>query len=154
MIRREGAISQESAMRTSFLPALILASLTAASCGVPGAQSAPQPLTEKQSATLTKALAGRTAGPPVDCITSTAATNFTRVSDDILLYRYSGRVVYKNTLPYTCPGLARDDDLLVFEPFGGNYCEGDLVRLVDRNSGIPGKTCRLGAFVPYKRTAG
>ena len=141
-------------MRISIYPILILASITAASCTQNGVVSAPQPLTEKQAAMLTKTLAGRVAGKPVNCVSSFPSTNFTRVSDNILLYGNSGPVVYQNTLAYSCNGLSRDDDIMVFEPFGSNHCEGDTIKLVDRHSGILGGVCRLGAFVPYKRTSG
>ncbi len=141
-------------MRISVVPILILAGLTAA-CAQSGTLSVPQPLTEKQSAVLTKALAGRVAGKPVNCVNNFASTNFTRVSDDILLYQSAGRTVYQNTLPYRCTGLSRDDDILVFDNLhGGSYCKGDTIRLVDRTSGIQGGVCRLGEFVPYKRSNG
>jgi hypothetical protein len=141
-------------MRKSIYPILILAAIMATSCTQNGVQSAPQPLTEKQSALLAKNLAGRVAGKPVSCISSFPSTDFTRVSNSILLYGNSGSVVYQNTLPYGCGGTLRDDDILVFEPFGSKHCEGDTIKLVDRYSGIIGGVCRLGAFVPYKRTSG
>jgi hypothetical protein len=150
----KGPFPKERAMRSSIFPILILAGLTAA-CSQSGALSTPQPLTEKQSAILTKALAGRVAGKPVNCVTNLSSTNFTRVSDDILLYQSTGRTVYQNTLPYRCNGLSRDDDILVFENLlGSSYCKGDTIRLVDRTSGIQGGVCRLGEFVPYKRSNG
>jgi hypothetical protein len=79
-----------------------------------------------------------------------------RISDDILLYRVSGNLVYKNNLRSSCPGLARDNDIVVSEQFGSQKCRGDLLKLVDRTSGIPGPVCSLGEFVPYRKdkTAG
>ena len=74
-----------------------------------------------------------------------------RVSDDILLYRVSGNLVYKNNLRSTCPGLARDNDIIVSEQFSSQKCRGDLLRLVDRTSGIQGPVCSLGEFVPYRK---
>lgn len=112
--------------------------------------STPMPLTEKQSALLAKELKDKVAGKPVNCISDFNAVNMTRISDSILLYRVSGRLVYKNTLRYTCPGIARDTDIIVSEQFGSQKCRGDLIRLVDRTSGIPGAVCSLGEFVPYR----
>ena len=43
------------------------------------------------------------------------------------------------------------NDILVFEPTGGSYCRGDIVRSVDRDSHIPGPSCVLGDFVPFTR---
>lgn len=113
--------------------------------------STPQPLTDKQAATLTKQLDGKLAGAPVRCISDYSATNLVRISDDILLYRVSGNLVYRNNLRSTCPGLARDSDIIVTDQYGSQKCEGDLIRLVDRTSGIQGPVCSLGEFVPYRK---
>ena len=112
--------------------------------------STPQPLTDKQSVVLSKQLAGKVAGEPQNCINDFNNTNLVRVSDDILLYRVSSRLVYENRLRYSCPGLARDNDIIVTEQFGSQRCKGDIFRLVDRTSGIQGPTCSLGEFVPYR----
>jgi hypothetical protein len=123
--------------------------LALASCGQ--VDSTPVPLTEKQTALLAKELDGKVAGAPVNCISDFNGTNLVRVSDDILLYRVSGNLVYKNNLRSSCPGLARDNDIVVSEVFGGQKCRGDLLKLVDRTSGIPGPVCSLGEFVPYRK---
>lgn len=124
-----------------------------ASCA-PMANTVPKPLTDKQAKTLSKELDGKIAGTPVNCINGARSTATIRVSDNILLYRVSGRLVYQNTLRSSCPGLARDNDIIVTETFGGSYCKGDLLKLVDRSSGIQGPVCSLGEFVPYKKAGG
>lgn len=134
-------------MRPIILTTLILPLL--ASCGQ--VDSMPKPLTEKQTALLAKELDGKTQGKPVSCISDFRGTNIVRVSDDILLYRVSGNLVYKNNLRSTCSGLARDSDIIVSEQFSSQKCRGDLLRLVDRNSGIQGPVCSLGEFVPYRK---
>jgi hypothetical protein len=113
--------------------------------------STPAPLTEKQTALLAKELDGKVAGQAQNCISTFSSDNMIRVSDDILLYRVSGNLVYKNNLRSSCPGLARDNDIVVSEQFGGQKCRGDLIKLVDRSSGIPGPVCSLGEFVPYRK---
>lgn len=123
--------------------------MLASACGE--VDSTPAPLTDKQASLLTRELEGKVAGAPVNCISDFNADDMIRVSDNILLYRVSGRLVYKNTLRSSCPGLARDTDIVVTEQFGGQKCRGDLVRLVDRTSGIPGPVCSLGEFVPYRK---
>lgn len=111
-------------------------------------------LTPKQSALLDKQLGGKIAGEPVNCLNSTARSFQTvRVSDDILLYRASGKLVYRNTLASSCPGLARDDDIMVVRSFGSGTCKGDFFHLVDRGSGIRGPTCVFGEFVPYRKAS-
>jgi hypothetical protein len=130
------------------LAALALPLTMVAACGK--VDSTPKPLTEKQSAMLMKELGGKVAGTPVNCISDFNATNTIRVSDNILLYRVSGRLVYQNNLRSACNGLARDTDIIVSEQFGSQKCKGDIIRLVDRTSGIPGGVCSLGEFVPYR----
>jgi len=119
-----------------------------AACGQ--IDSTTKPLTEKQTAVLMKELNGKVAGTPVNCISDFNATNTIRVSDNILLYRVSGRLVYQNTLRSTCSGLARDNDIIVSEQFGSQKCKGDIIRLVDRTSGMTSGVCSLGEFVPYR----
>jgi hypothetical protein len=140
-------------MRKFGILMLVTMGVGAASCA-PMADAVPKPLTDKQAKTLSKELDGKIASAPVNCIGRAQGTNIIRVSDDILLYRVSGRLVYQNTLRSACTGLARDNDIIVTETFGGSYCKGDLLRLVDRSSGIQGPVCSLGEFVPYKKASG
>jgi hypothetical protein len=141
-------------MRSSKLFVFVLPLSLLASCTQ--VDSTPKPLTDKQSERLTRELAGKTAGKSVNCISDFKSANLVRISDTILLYRVSGKLVYKSNLRSACPGLARDSDIIVSEQSGGQKCRGDLLRLVDRTSGIQGPVCSLGEFVPYRkdRTAG
>ena len=136
-------------MRFIHSAAFILPLTTAASCAP--VDSTPKPLTDKQAQLLEKQLGNKVAGKPVNCISDFNGTNLIRVSDDILLYRVSGNLVYQNKLRSSCPGLARDNDIIVTEQFSSQKCRGDLVRLVDRVSGIQGPVCSLGEFVPYRK---
>ncbi len=134
-------------LATGGLAALFCLSACAQSAGT--AEAAP--LTPRQLALLEDSLGGKTAGAPVSCITNASSPTTIRVSDDILLYRVSGNLVYKNELRGRCPGLARDDDVIVSEVRGSGPCRGDIIRLVDRTSGINGPSCVLGEFTPYRR---
>jgi hypothetical protein len=128
----------------------LLASCAASDSGARRAEA----LTPKQAERLEKELAGKIAGEPVRCLPSTASTETIRISDDILLYRQSGRVVYRNDLKGSCPGLGRDSDIMVVRQFGSSTCSGDFFHLVDRSTGIRGPTCVLGDFVPYRKPDG
>lgn len=136
-------------MRPIVFSLLILPLATLAACAE--MDSAPRPLTQKQTERLGKELSGKIAGKPVNCISTFSSDNMVRISDDILLYRVSDNLVYKNNLRSSCPGLARDNDIVVSEQFGSQKCRGDLLKLVDRTSGIPGPVCSLGEFVPYRK---
>jgi hypothetical protein len=141
-------------MRLNPTTAFILPLITLAACGE--MDSTPAPLTEKQTERLDRELAGKVAGTPLNCISDFQTTNMIRISDEILLYRVSRNLVYKNNLRSSCRGLARDNDIVVSEQFGSQKCRGDILKLVDRTSGIPGPVCSLGEFVPYRKdkTAG
>ena len=136
-------------MRLAKIAAMVLPATLATSCSP--VETAPVPLTEKQSLVLAKQLKGKIAGEPLRCISDFNANNVIRVSDDMLLYRVSGNLVYQNNLRGTCNGLASDRDIMVTEQFGGQKCKGDLIRLVDRVSGIQGGFCSLGDFVPNRK---
>lgn len=128
----------------------LLASCASSDTGAPRAEA----LTPKQSERLGKQLAGKIPGKPVNCLSDSASYETIRISDDILLYRAGGRLVYRNDLKSSCPGLARDSDIMVVRQFGGSTCSGDFFHLVDRSSGMRGPTCVLGDFVPYRKPAG
>lgn len=129
----------------------LTASIALAGCAYGDADTAPAPIRDKEAKILEKELRGKVAGEPRNCISNSRNVSSTRISDDTLLYRESGRTVYVNKLRGTCPGLTRGDDIMVVETYSGQLCRGDLIRLVDRTSGIPGPMCSLGEFVPYKK---
>jgi hypothetical protein len=119
----------------------ILLALTIGSC------AAPQP--EPQQAPVE--LVGRVAGPAQKC-TLIQQSESMRVSDanrHVLIYG-SGRTLWANHLGPQC-GFGRDD-VLVTEPIGSYHCRGDIVRSFDRYSRIPGPSCILGEWVPYRRS--
>ena len=121
-----------------------------AGSGEPGAAA----LTPKQTELLDKHLAGKIPGEPMRCLPNYRSNDTIRVSDNILLYRSGGNLVYRNDLRSSCPGLARDSDIMVVRQFGSSTCAGDFFHLVDRSSGIRGPTCVFGEFVPYRKPAG
>lgn len=128
-----------------------LAPIALSACAASQQSAEAEALTPDQLALLDRHLGGKVAGEPVSCIPSTSGSMETiRVSDSVLLYRVSGRLVYKNDLRSSCPGLARDNDVIVSRSFGTGPCRGDIIRLVDRASGIGGPSCSLGNFTPYR----
>lgn len=119
-------------------------------CAAGGTSANADALTPRQLALLDTHLGGKVAGEPVACINSAQAADTIRVSDNIILYRVSGNLVYKNELRQGCPGLARDNDIMVSNVHGSGPCRGDIVNLVDRSTGIGGPSCVLGEFTPYR----
>lgn len=102
----------------------------------------------RDSAALTKALAGRVAGKPVDCL-STIDTRESSTYDNTIVYRASGRVIYRQDLN-DCPSLTWSS-IPVFEIRGAQLCRGEIVRIVDRSGTGQRGSCTVGQFVPYTR---
>lgn len=129
----------------------LLGAATLAGCAAHDAQAGAEALTPRQLALLEDNLGGKAAGEPQTCLPGPGRNVQTiRVSDDILLYRVSSNLVYRNDLNGGCPGLARDNDVIVTDIRGVGPCRGDIIRLVDRASGIQGPSCVLGDFTPYR----
>lgn len=123
--------------------AAFLVPLALAACTSQSAQT-PQPRQQPVE------LAGRVAGTPQACVTI-VPTQGLRVSDSdrhTLLYG-SGRTLWANDLGPSC-GFG-PNDILVMQPLNSRYCRGDVARSVDNTSHMPGPTCILGDFVPYRR---
>ncbi|MES1976238.1 MAG: hypothetical protein V4472_27600 [Pseudomonadota bacterium] len=104
--------------------------------------------TDRASKDLEKALAGRTAGQPTDCI-STMSADGPRIVDDRTLLYGSGRTIWRTTIE-ACPSL-RPGDILIVEMHGSQLCRNDLFRTTEPGAVIPGPYCRMGHFVPYTR---
>jgi hypothetical protein len=100
------------------------------------------------AADLAKALEGRVAGKPQNCLSSPSSVNGPQIIDSSnILYR-DGKRVWRNQLEGDCPSLDQYD-ILVVEMHGSQICRNDLFRPVDPGSRIPGAYCRFGQFTPY-----
>lgn len=108
-----------------------------------------RPLAPSGSA-VAEETAGRTAGPPQSCI-STSPQEGLRILDAATLAYGHGRTMYVNNLGGACPGLEPTATLIVEPGIGGQYCRGDRVRGREIGANIPGPTCLLGDWVPYRR---
>jgi hypothetical protein len=105
--------------------------------------------TSKPDRDLVQALAGRTAGAPVDCINASFASGPQIIDGSTLLYR-SGRTVWRNDLEARCPGL-RPNAILIVEMHGSQLCRNDLFRATEPGDAVPGPRCRMGKFTPYDK---
>ncbi len=109
----------------------------------------PRPLTPKQASALEKALTGKVAGEKVACISQIPRTDMRVISDSVLLYRVSGRLIYRNDLIGSCNGLTRGDTLIT-RSFGSQYCRGDIANVANLQTGTRSGGCALGDFTPYR----
>ncbi|HEX8573259.1 MAG TPA: hypothetical protein VF759_10965 [Allosphingosinicella sp.] len=100
-------------------------------------------------ADLSEELAGRSAGPPQDCVPASTLGNLAPRDSMTLAYR-SGDTIWLNRLAATCPAL-RPTSTLIVEAHGSQYCRGDRFRTVEPGQSIPGGSCVLGPFTPWRR---
>ena len=100
-------------------------------------------------AELSKALAGRVAGEPVNCIPFRSITSSQVIDKTAILYR-SGGTVYVNR-PRSGAESLDDDSILVTRTSQSSLCSIDIVNLVDRGSRFNRGFVSLGEFVPYRK---
>lgn len=102
-----------------------------------------------READLSRELAGRTAGPPRDCVPAAAGDSLVPRDSWTLVYR-RGDTLWVNRLAAACPGL-NPMSTLVVEVRGSQHCRGDPLRAVEPGQAISGPTCVLGPFTPWRR---
>jgi hypothetical protein len=86
---------------------------------------------------------------PQECV-STAQIERTRVLDDqTILFLMRNDRAYRNLLPRTCPGLARQSRFS-YKVTGGRLCSVDTITVLEQWAGRleAGFTCGLGEFHP------
>ena len=101
------------------------------------------------TATRDDPLAGRVAGPPVDCIDLDRVQGPEIVDARTILYHQNGRRIWRTAPEGNCPSMRPGDGLNV-EVFAGQLCRHDRFRA--RSAGyVRTAVCRFGRFVPYDK---
>jgi hypothetical protein len=102
---------------------------------------------------LGKALAGRTAGKPVGCISNSRGSDMTIVDDNTILFKEGG-TVYVQKPRGGCYGIGNGNYTLVTRINAGNrLCSGQINEIVDRVSGYGFGSCVFDDFVPYRKAS-
>ena len=131
---------------------LILAATSLAGCTA--SMAGPQPRNLRAENELHRALAGKVAGRPVDCL-QTYRSNDMQVIDDNTILFHDGRRTYVQAPRGGCAPLGSGHYTLVTHSFGGNgLCRGDIARVVDLQNGFTVGSCSLDEFVPFDRPRG
>ncbi len=104
----------------------------------------------RAEASLAKALDGRVAGEPVDCIQLHDIDSTEVFNNTAILYRTIGGKLYLNR-PRSGLASLDDNDILVTKSWTPELCSIDTVNLVDRTSRFPKGFVFLGKFIPYSR---
>ena len=110
------------------------------------AQAAPQ----SPEAELAKALQGRVAGEPVDCIYLRDIRGTEIIDDTAIIYEHRNGTYYLNRPSGGAQGLD-DWDILVTKTHTGQLCSIDTVELHDPSVRMMTGIVFLGDFVPYKK---
>ena len=107
-------------------------------------------LHSRDRADLAAQLAGRTAGPPQDCVSIEQTSSLRPVDPETVIVDRGG-TIFVNHLAGACGNLEPTDTLIV-EVHGSQYCRGDHFRSRPFGGGaVPGPICTLGSFTPYTR---
>ena len=101
-------------------------------------------------AKLARAIEGREAGAPVDCILLRDVRGSRIIDRTAIVYETVGGTLYVNR-PDAGASSLDDDDVLVTKTNLGQLCSVDVVQLYDRASQAPAGSVFLGEFVPYHR---
>lgn len=117
--------------------------LGASSCTTP-------PTTPGGQSALAREVAGRVAGPPRSCVNSNQSANLRVIDSQTLAYN-DGPTIWVTHLGAPCPGIQTLSTLIVEPKLGGQYCRGDHVRGLEQGAIIPGATCFIDNWVPYRR---
>lgn len=107
----------------------------------------------KSADKLARALAGRTAGPPVSCIGNSRGSEMTVVDDYTILFKEGG-TVYVQKPRGGCQGIGNGFYSLVTRINGSSrLCSGQIGEVVDRTTGFGYGSCVFDNFVPYRKAS-
>lgn len=127
--------------------------LLAAACSACASSDVSGPRTARAETELANALAGKVAGPPVDCLPSFRTSDMTIIDDNTILFRDGRKRVYRNDPPGGCSPMGGAGYALLTRSLAGEMCRGDIVRIVDLSSRMTAGSCSLGDFIPYQAAA-
>ena len=103
-------------------------------------------------ARIAKALEGRVAGKPVDCIPQYRIQSSEIFEKTAILYK-AGSTWYLNR-PVSGRNFLQSDDVLLTDTHSSDLCSIDIVRLLDPGTHFPSGSLGLGQFVPYTKPKG
>jgi hypothetical protein len=122
--------------------------LAGAALALTGASAVFARSAEENEARLARMLEGRTAGEPVSCI-SAILSNRIQVIEHVGIVYDAGNTIYV-ARPTNPDSLGRND-IIVVNRFGGQICNTDVIRTVDRYQGFTTGAVFLDHFVPYTK---
>ncbi len=127
-------------------------SITAASLAlaISAAPLSAQDREERAEQAFQELIEGRTAGEPTNCI-NTFQPNRLRVEEHVGLVYERGDTIW--VARARNPENLSHWDVPVIERYGSRLCTNDVMRTIDRTSGMFSGVLMLDDFVPYTRNA-
>lgn len=120
----------------------------AAALALTSAPLAAQDRSERAEQAFAELVEGRTAGEPQSCI-SAFQSNRLRVEEYVGLVYERGDTIW--VARARNPESLSTWDVPVIERYGSRLCNNDIIRTIDRNSGMFSGVVFLEEFVPYTR---
>jgi hypothetical protein len=127
----------------------LAAILSAAALASSSTAMSPQALSPHAASQLSQALAGRTAGPAVNCVPNFRSSAMNVIDESTIVFG-SGRTIYVQKPDGGCPGLTMGAHSLVARKFNTNrMCAGDINQVTDLRTGVIVGSCVFRPFIPY-----
>lgn len=105
---------------------------------------------EQAEAQIAKALDGRVAGKPTDCLLQSNIRTSRIIDQTAILYEMNDGTIYLNR-PTSGAAFLDSANALVTDTHTSQLCSIDIVRLYDTTSRFQRGSIGLGPFVPYPK---
>ena len=94
----------------------------------------------------------RAVGEPVNCVSLIQIRSTNVVDNSTIDFKMAGGKTYRNSLPYSCPGL-KFEDRFSYRTSLSQLCNVDIVRVLHDYGGRlqEGAGCGLGKFQPVEK---
>ncbi|MCA1653804.1 MAG: hypothetical protein LC656_06385 [Sphingomonadales bacterium] len=119
--------------------------------------SVTQPIqrSARQEDQLRRALAGKVAQAPVDCLPTYRSADMEVVDDNTILFHDGANRVYVQSPRGGCAPIGSGHYTLVTHLYGsGQLCRGDISQVVDLPVGFTVGSCSMSEFIPYVKPRG
>lgn len=119
--------------------------------GVTASSASREARFAREDARLEKALAGKVAGTPVNCIRLRDARGTESFDNDkgTILFKVSRKLVYRTDTHGACRNIGRTNALVTRSFNGSQLCRGDIATSADLTAGFSSGSCAMSDFVPY-----
>lgn len=96
----------------------------------------------------------RAVGEPFNCVSLTQIRSTKIIDNSTIDFKMVGGKTYRNSLPYSCPGL-KSEDRFSYKTSLKRLCNVDVVRVLHDYGGRlqEGAGCGLGKFQPVERVS-